>query len=445
MKLPAPPPDYDQLLAEIRESGRLNAVLAQVVHQRSPAQPYHSWDKLRYKTPPEGLTHEEWWVAVRLARHTAQRPIETLRDTAGRAFSYTVPDEILAALDQIARDASGNIGISEQVTNGATRDRYVVSSLIEEAITSSQLEGAATTRKVAKDMLHSGREPRDRSERMIVNNFAAMQRITELRNTAMTPELVKEIHGIVTEDTLEDPGQAGTLQSDEHTRIAVYDESDKLLHRPPPVHELPDRLHALCAFANGDQPEHYIPPVLRSITVHFMVGHDHYFADGNGRTARALFYWSMLRNGYWLTEFLSISRILKQAPAQYARSFLETEQDEGDLTYFFIHQLKVIQRAIRELHGYLDVKARELRELGSALSARPGDFNHRQIAALERAIRAPDSTFTARGHSRTHHVSGETARHDLMDLEQRGLLTRFKIGRQFAWSPVSDLPDRLLG
>lgn len=445
MKIPVPPPDTDRLLEQVQGLGRLGVVLTQVVDQRSPAQPYYSWDRLRFKTPPGDLTHEEWWLGIRLARRAARRPIDGLRNVDGRPFPYTVPDEVLAALDRIARDASGLIGISEQVTNPSTRDRYLVSSLIEEAITSSQLEGAATTRKVAKDMLRSGRNPRDRSERMIYNNFAAMQRITELRDSAMTPDLVREIHRIVTEDTLDDPRQAGALQTHDSDRIAVYDEFGELLHRPPPVAELPDRLQALCAVANGDHPTHYVPPVLRAITVHFMVGYDHYFADGNGRTGRALFYWTMLRNGYWLTEFLSISRILKKAPVQYGRSFLDTEQDEGDLTYFFVYQLGVIERAIRELHEYLDAKAAELRDLGRALSDRPGEFNHRQVALLKHSIKNPDTPFTALGHARTHGVSGETARQDLMDLERRGLLARFKIGRQFAWSPAADLSEQLLG
>jgi Fic family protein len=92
------------------------------------------------------------------------------------------------------------------------RDRYLVSSLIEEAITSSQLEGAATTREVAKEMLRSGRSPQDRNERMILNNFHVMQRIRELRNEPLTPELILVMHQIVSKGTLDEPGAAGRLR-----------------------------------------------------------------------------------------------------------------------------------------------------------------------------------------------------------------------------------------
>lgn len=443
MKVPVAPPSSADILDRLHATDRFSSVLDQALGDGALSQRYLPWDKLRFKSPPGDLTHEEWWFAIRLARRSVQRSIGGLRDIAGRPFSYCLPDEVLAAVDDITRDASGSITISEQVTNPASRDRYVVSSLIEEAITSSQLEGAATTRKVAKDMLRNGRQPRDRSERMIFNNFHAMQRITELRDTALTPELVCEIHRIVTDGTLDNPNRAGRLQDDDDDRIAVWDEFGTLLHQPPPVAELPARLRRLCEFADGGGSTHYMPAVLRAITVHFMVGYDHYFEDGNGRTARALFYWVMLRNGYWLTEFLTISRILKKAPAQYGRSYLLTEQDDGDLTYFFIYHLAVINRAIKDLHEYLAEKAESLREMNRAIQASPGEYNHRQLALLEHAIKEPTGYFTTRSHARSHQVAGETARQDLLDLEDKGLLERFKIGRQFAWAPVDDLPDRI--
>lgn len=84
--------------------------------------------------------------------------------------------------------------IPEPVTNPEQRDRYVVRSLIEEAITSSQLEGAATTREVAKKMLAEGRKPRDRSEQMIVNNYLTMRRIVELKEKPLTPDMVLQVH-----------------------------------------------------------------------------------------------------------------------------------------------------------------------------------------------------------------------------------------------------------
>lgn len=194
------------------------------------------------------------------------------------------------AVDDINRNASGSITISEQVTDPTTRNRYLVNSLIDEAITSSQLEGASTSHLVANGMIRTGRAPRDVSERMIWNNYRAMQRIIELQEEPLSVDLVLEIHRIVTEGTLERPETAGRLQTPGEERIAVYSDQNTVVHVPPPASELPARPARVCDFANGAETESYMPTVLRAITVHFMIGYDHPFEDGNGRTARALFY-----------------------------------------------------------------------------------------------------------------------------------------------------------
>lgn len=441
MRVPMPPPDLAQLEAAMA-AGRRDDVLERL----SPSivtRDYLPWDTVRFKTPPPGLTHEEWWWLVRTARRASARQIPSLRDCAGRPLTFNLPDELLSDLDRITRDASGHISISEQVTNPATRDRYLVSSLIEESVRSSQLEGAATTRRVAAEMIRSGRAPRDRSERMIVNNYRAMAHVAQLRGERLTPDVVREVHRIVTDGTLIRPESAGRLQDSDDDRVQVWSDSGELLHRPPPVIELPDRLDRLCAFANAESDDGYVPPVLRAMAVHFMVGHDHYFEDGNGRTARALFYWAMLRQGYWLTEFLAISTVLRDAPARYGTAFLLTEQDGGDLTYFFMHQSAVVLRAIAHLHEYLARKGREAQEMRVGSSGAWPELNHRQLDLLQHAARTSLAQYTIESHRRSHGTVTETARQDLLGLETAGLLVRAKVGRRFVWSPVPDLDARL--
>lgn len=182
-------------------------------------------------------------------------------------------------------------------------------------------------------------------------------------------------------------------------------------------------------------------PVVRSIVLHFWLGHDHPFEDGNGRTARALFYWSMLHRGYWLTEFLAISSILKQAPAKYARSFLYSEWDDNDLTYFLLYQLEVIIRAVDGLKRYLKRKMKQVRRTEALL--RETDLNHRQIALLSHALRTPGAVYTFRTHQHSHDVSYQSSRNDLIDLEERGLLRKRRDGRTYRFLPAPDLQERL--
>ena len=327
------------------------------------------------------------------------------------------------------------------MTSAAERDRYLVRSLMEEAITSSQLEGAATTREVAKKMLAEGRPPRDRGEKMILNNFLTMRRIVELRTEPLTPQLVLEVHRRIAEDALDVADAAGRLRRP-NERVEVSDVEGNILHDPPSAHELPARLEAMCDFANARTPDYFIHPVIRGIILHFWLAYDHPFVDGNGRTARALFYWQMLHAGYWLFEFVSISQILRKAPVQYGTAFLQTETDDNDLTYFIIHQAEVIRKAFKELHDYVERKSRETRSCMRLLGGF-ADLNHRQQALLAHAVRHSGFSYKIAGHMARHGIVYDTARLDLLDLAKRGLLEQRKAGRALAFVSPGDLEKRL--
>jgi len=232
------------------------------------------------------------------------------------------------------------------------------------------------------------------------------------------------------------------MQVDGEQRIAVHWVDNKIVHRPPPAAELPERLERMCQFANGELGEGFIHPVVRAIVLHFWLAYDHPFVDGNGRTSRALFYWSMLRSGYWLTQYISISNVLRQAPAKYARSYLHVETDNNDMTYFIVYQMTVIQRAIESLKDYLTRKVTETRRLETQLrgSAR---LNHRQLVVVVDALRDPSEPFTIQAQSRRHGVTYQSARTDLLGLVDLGLFQKQKVGKKYVFRPWPDLPDRL--
>lgn len=438
MKPPVAAPQLPDLLEGVVKAGRLGRLLEV---GPLPDGGYYHWDELRHRAPPDDLSHEEWWAGAKLARSQLLREIPLL-DKAGQPFRYGLPDPVLRLLHEIDQEAAGGIQMAEEVTNPATRDRYVINSLIEESITSSQLEGAATTKDVARNMIRSGRKPVDRGEQMILNNYRAMRFIQEHRDELLSPELVFELHRIVTDETLEDPGKAGALREDSD-EIIVEDGFGNVLHVPPPAEELPERLNRLCSFANEQSgQEVFVHPVVRAVLLHFWVGYDHPFVDGNGRTARALFYWAMLSRGYWLAEYLSISQILKKAVGQYGRSFSLTETDNNDLTYFLLYHLRVIQRAIRSLQKYLRRKMQEIRRV-EGLLRESVDINHRQLALLGHALRHPGMRYTIESHRKSHDVVYQTARTDLLDLADRGFLRKRKSGNAYVFTAPDDLGDRL--
>jgi Fic family protein len=401
---------------------------------------YVHWEKLRRLPPIPEWTTEERWLLLKRARSTLLKPMP-LRSTTNKNFHVALPEEALEQLHLLDRDAGSQILISEDILNRESQRRYVISSLMEEAITSSQIEGAATTRKDAKEMLRTGRLPRDHSERMILNNYRAMQHISSIAKQPLTQEVVFELHRILGDNALDVKDGAGRFRRpDEH--IGVYTPENDLLHDPPPADQLPERMKQMCDFANGLTPSTFVHPVVRAIILHFWLAYDHPFADGNGRCARALFYWAMLRSNYWLAEFLSISSVIRKAKVQYGRAFLYVETDDFDLTYFVLYHLEVIRKAIDELRGHLQRKMREVRTTESLLRKTSG-FNHRQLALLSHALRHPEAEYTIESHRNSHDVVYETARKDLLDLADRGLLSKRERGKSFVFHVSPTLADKL--
>jgi Fic family protein len=441
MNPPVAPPPWRELFGQ--HAADLGAIMSRHLGPEVNGC-YEHWDHLRHLTPPDGLTPEQWWLGIKLARSSLQRELP-MRDKSGAPFTVVPSDSIQRRLFMVARDAAGALRGQDR-TQPEHMERYLVRSLMEEAMTSSQLEGAATTTHVAKDMLRSGRLPRDYGEQMIYNNYVTMRELKAWRQRPLAPDAIFEMHRMLTDGTLQDAGCAGRLRR-KGEDIVVEDETGRVLHVPPPAHELPARMQALCDFANqADDGDYFIHPVVRAILIHFQIGYDHPFVDGNGRTARALFYWSMLRSGFWMAEYLSISSILRKAPAQYMRSYLYTETDAGDTTYFVSHQLDVLLKAIDGVHGYIARKQREqadaaaLLKPGSSLAHR---LNHRQRALLLNALKNPGKVFTIEVHRRTHDTSYQTARADLIALAEAGLMEQRREGKAFVFTARPDLDRKL--
>ena len=444
MKIPPSPPGYEDILLNLKDPTQVRRMAETLVNGGVGAAPggqYRHWESLRHLRPPEGLSSEEWWAAVKLARRQLRRTIP-LEDKDGRPFAYTLADPVLELLHEIHRDVSSRITTSDQIGNPQTRERFIESSLIEEAITSSQLEGASTTREAAKQMIRSGRSPVDRSERMILNNYRAIRLIKNFKDEPLTPDIIFQIHRMLVGGTLDTVAGSNYLRRPGDD-IAVYHDADgTLLHIPPPAKEIRRRMAAMCDFANQRQPDAFLPPILKAIILHFWLAYDHPFVDGNGRTARALFYWSALSDDFWMFEFLSISGIIRKAPARYGRSFLYTETDENDLTYFILAQLQVIRRAMDILYTYLDKKALEIRTIEQIIRSSVS-MNHRQLALLGHALRHHGVRYTIAGHKKTHGVTYQTARTDLLELASRELLDKTKTGRFFSFTAPNDLAKRL--
>ncbi len=323
-----------------------------------------------------------------------------------------------------------------------TQRRLVVRSLMDESVDSSMIEGAVTTRKRALELLRSGEDPKNKSEKMVVNNYRAMQWIKERLDQQLSVPMLLELQSIVVAGTLDDPTGKGRLRV-ESDNIAVIDKrTGEDVYVPPPAAQLASRLKALCEFANKPHSgEEFLHPIVKACVLHFMIGYEHPFVDGNGRTARAVFYWAALKAGYRIFEFLVVSELILKTFAQYPQAYVDSEDDGGDLTYFVAYKLGVIERSIDRFREHL---AKESIRIQRALQTvkRFRNLNLRQRLLLEHALRHPADTYSPRSYAATNQVTIPTARADLEKLRRSRLLSTFKIGKAIHYTAAPNLAKR---
>ena len=385
---------------------------------------YLYWSEFKYKAGFDQIGPEVLWAFIKINRNLSADKIK-ISGVAGFEFKYNLTTYIQQKLHEFDLNLGGRLG-GEEIIPRSDKNRYLISSIMEEAIASSQLEGAAITREEAKKMLRQERKPKNKSEQMILNNYNTIKKLNELKGEKLTIELILEIHSSITKDTLSDPGMEGQFRKSND--IVVVSSSGEVVYIPPVFEHLEIIMRDFCIFANGSNEKGFIHPIIRATILHFLIGYIHPFTDGNGRIARAIFYWYLLKEGYWLIEYMSISRMIIKSRAQYARSYLYSELDENDLTYFINYQLKTMGLAFDSLKEYIKRKIREKRELYDLKKIK--GVNDRQIFILKLLFDEPEFTFTIKEIQNRFNTAYQTARTDIISLEKYGLIKGNIIGKK---------------
>lgn len=381
---------------------------------------YEYWDKAKYKKLPEGFTPQMLWANVKASRLRSMIPVWN---------KYSINLCVTSQMQRLCHEFDMKFGSFWEVegdTQSSEKKYYLSSSLMEEAIYSSKMEGASTTRIVAKDMLRKKKSPQNKSQQMIVNNYNTIQYIVEHKDEPLTEELLLTIHRLMTEKTLDNPEDAGRFRTNDKVVVADMVEGD-IIYTPPSFQEIPEFVESLCDFFNNDNPRTFIHPIIRGIIVHFMLAFMHPFVDGNGRTARALFYWYMLKEGYKLTEYMSISRVIAKSKSNYEKAFRYVENDGNDMGYFVAYNLGALEISFQQLRDYIQRKQREKSAANSFMMA--GNINQRQALVLQRLKEEPETIFTVKDVQEQFSVSSMTARKDLSDLVKQGYMTEIALNK----------------
>ncbi|OQP56173.1 hypothetical protein A4H97_00015 [Niastella yeongjuensis] len=427
--------EYGKVLEELIVLGRFMEFM-EIGDQK-----YYYYDKWKYRAQEWGIDPHKLWGAVKVNRKISNNTL-TISSVTGFTFSVGSPSFVQKYLHEFDLNLGGSLQ-GDAIIPSEDRDRYLISSLMEEAIASSQLEGAATTRRVAKEMLENNRRPKNASEQMILNNYEAMKWIVSNKDTPITIETIKQLHSILTKSTLSEAEEEGTFRKDDDVKV-VDVQTGRPVYTPPKASDLDQLMKEFCDFTNDHMKlRFFLHPITKGIILHFLIGYIHPFVDGNGRTARTIFYWYLLKHGYWLIEFMSVSRIILNSKAQYSRAYLYTEQDDNDLTYFVNYNLRCTYLALEDLKRYIRRKSAEKQNAMTML--RNTRFNDRQIILLQEVIQDSTIYFNVRQVQNRFGISNQTARNDLNGLVNEGVFEERRSGNKSQYLPIKGFLKKITG
>ncbi|EPJ46725.1 MAG: hypothetical protein OFPII_18160 [Osedax symbiont Rs1] len=404
---------------------------------------YLHWDELRHRIGNKD--HTLVWSAVKSARMPGSQMLS--------GIPFSTKDEIptVNIIPSISRRCSfvdnwcSGPAFNAMLGALAAHEYFIEDLVEEESIASSQLEGASTTRRVAKEMLQSKREPRNPDEKMIFGNFKMMQFAWTNRDKNLSLSLIKELHSIGTEGIDDEKYTPGTFRTD--NSVYVSDNKGDVLHQPPSCDKIDARLSILCDWGNIDHSslntKDYIHPLVKAIILHFSIGYEHPFNDGNGRVARALFYWHMFKYGYKSFKYISISKLFKKDPIKYGKSYLYTESDKYDLTYFIDYQCQVIEKVASDFVDYIQSTINERNNFNMWLfnTRISNNLNDRQRAVLQTMGDKCKKAFTTKYLEEAYGVSNNTARKDLAGLVKLGFLKENKTGKPITFTGALGYSD----
>lgn len=401
---------------------------------------YLPFDELRFRIPRD-LDPTLVWSVVKQARQRQLNPVITLGDRAVPGMLLLTPAMQIAMSEADRHTSTAALEwLSAQI--GEQRQiQYLLNDLIEdEAISSSQLEGAATTTRVAKDLLKRQLGPRSPDEKMIVGNFRMMHFAWNHRDKPLSIELITDMHRIGVEGIDDEKYQPGIFRADD--TVVVADADGNVVHTPPPAEGLERRLESLVQWANANhhdiESSQYLHPLIKAVLLHFAIGYEHPFRDGNGRVARSLLYWYLFKQDFAAFRYIAISTLLKAAPIQYGKSYLYSETDQLDLTYFVDYQCRIITRAIGEFKKACQRAMDSIREFNVFLyeSGLYRQLNDKQKTVLQVAKSGIATHFTADNVSENLGCSYNTAASVLNGLVEKQLFQKQKVGRSWVYSMV---------
>ena len=188
---------------------------------------------------------------------------------------------------------------------------------------STAIEGNPLTLEQVR-ALEEGRElsaVETRPKREILNYFAGLRYIEKhAKKKTLRHEDIFKLHRLLAGKVM-DQGEAGRYRTIQ-VRVGR--------HYPPAAADVSGLMFELLEWWNKKAPE--LSPALSSSILHYQFEWIHPFADGNGRTGRALALWELYRRGFDSHHIFSVDEYYWEDRPAYYRALDAVRDDGGDLT-----------------------------------------------------------------------------------------------------------------
>lgn len=363
----------------------------------------------------------QFWPELEAARRGQSQTLP-LRDQRGEPFWFVLNRSIERQCNVIAALARRDVAFT-----GPEFDALYEEAVVDEAVYSSVIEGAFTSREQAMDFLRRNRTPRSKSEQMIKNNYDALTYVLEHLDEPIGEETILAIARIVTRSAAE-------VQVTGYREGMVYVTGrEGVVYTPPRAEVVPEMMRALVKFIRESE----LHPLLKACIAHFYLVYVHPFGDGNGRTARALSYMMLLQVGYDFFRYVSVSGVVAEERGRYYRAMRSVEESDGDMTYFIDAYSAMLARTVQKMEDHLKYHVLAGQKL-KALEA-GGSLNERQLNGARWLLESANTGVTAEAWRKKYEVVTETARRDLLALCAAGVLAREKDGRKAVFRILREL------
>ena len=325
---------------------------------------------------PVSVSIRQFWPELERERrrHSQELP---LPDQSGKPFWFVLTGGIEKQCDAIAELARRDIAFT-----GPEFDALFQNAVVDEAVYSSVIEGAFNSREQAAEFIRRNKQPRNKSEQMVKNNYDALTYVLEHLEDEINEETILQIARIVTRSGAE-------VQVTGYRDGAVYVTGrEGVVYTPPQADAVPEMMRLLVEFIQKSE----LHPLLKACIAHFYFVYVHPFGDGNGRTARALSYMMLLQAGYDFFRYFSISGVVAEERGKYYRSMRNVEDSDGDMTYFIDAYSGMLARTVEKMEHHLKYHVLARQKL-KALEQN-GTLNERQLKGAKWLLEGSNSSVT---------------------------------------------------